>query len=125
MIKKYLLLFAVFVSLLGCSNISSADGYKNISVQEAKILIEQGVLILDVRTEEEVSEGKIDGAINIDFYSDNLEDELDKLDTSKKVLVYCKSGSRSTKTSKMIGLKKNKQVYNLIGGYQAWEKEMK
>lgn len=50
-------------------------------------------MLVDLRTEEEVRGGMIEGAVNIPL--DSLRDSLDKLDRSKTIYVYCRSGQRS------------------------------
>ena len=50
-------------------------------------------MLVDLRTEEEVKGGLIEGAVNIPL--DSLRDNLDKLDKSKTIYVYCRSGQRS------------------------------
>lgn len=50
-------------------------------------------ILVDLRTPEEVKGGMIKGAINIPL--DDLRDNLDKLDRSKMIYVYCRSGQRS------------------------------
>ena len=50
-------------------------------------------MLVDLRTEEEVKAGLIEGAVNIPL--DSLRDNLDKLDKSKTIYVYCRSGQRS------------------------------
>lgn len=55
------------------------------------------MIIIDVRTKEEFESGHVDGAINIDFCREDLEEVLSKLDKSKKYGVYCRSGARSSR----------------------------
>ena len=50
-------------------------------------------IILDVRTLDETSDGKIKWAINIPL--DDLQGSLDKLDTKKEVIVHCGTGMRA------------------------------
>ena len=50
-------------------------------------------MLVDLRTEEEIKGGIIEGAVNIPL--DSLRDNLDKLDRSKTIYVYCRSGQRS------------------------------
>ena len=60
-------------------------------------------IIVDVRTKEEYDSGHIEGALNIPYDTIDKDVELDK---EKIVLVYCKSGARSTKaynTLKSLG----------------------
>ncbi len=77
--------------------------------------------ILDVRTKEELKkDGMIAGAIHIPLQvlSENINRLKDYHD--KKILVYCRSGSRSVSASHILsdaGFK----VYNLSGGIHAWK----
>jgi len=79
-------------------------------------------VILDVRTPEELEEGYIPDAINIDFYlGQEFVDELEKLDKGKNYYVYCRSGNRSRQACaimKGIGIE---NAYNLEGGFLEWE----
>ncbi|RAV98117.1 rhodanese-like domain-containing protein [Pseudochryseolinea flava] len=81
------------------------------------------VVILDVRTKEEVDQGVIPGAINVDFKSENFQEQISKLDKNKTYLLYCKGGVRSSKSvdiMKSLGFKK---LYDLEGGIDAWREE--
>ena len=51
--------------------------------------LSEDVILLDVRTDSEVAEGMIEGAIQIDYRKDNFRDEVAKLDSSKTYVVYC------------------------------------
>lgn len=77
--------------------------------------------LLDVRTPEEIAEGKIDGALEMNFYDSNFKEQLAQLDKEKPVLVYCRSGNRSGKAAKLMNEMGFKQVYDLIGGYSEWK----
>jgi len=81
--------------------------------------------ILDVRTPEEFSEGHIDKATNIDWQNENFVKNTEKLDKSKPVYVYCKSGRRSLKASEKLEELGFKKIYNLDGGYLKWNAETK
>lgn len=80
-------------------------------------------IILDVRTKEECSESKIPGSLNIDYYSENFKDNLDKLNKNLNYYIYCRSGNRSGKTVIILKDKGFKNVFNLEGGILAWKKE--
>ncbi len=60
---------------------------------EADTIDFQSSILVDLRTPEEVKGGMIDGAVNIPL--DELRDNLDKLDRTKTIYVYCRSGQRS------------------------------
>ena len=58
-------------------------------------LIEKGALVIDVRTAAEFATGHIEGAINIPYEkTDELVAAIGS-DTSKEVVLYCRSGRRS------------------------------
>ncbi len=62
-----------------------------LNASESHALIEKNsvVVILDVRTPEEFSRERIEGSVNIDFYSPEFARELGRLDKDKTYLVCC------------------------------------
>jgi len=78
--------------------------FEFISPKQAQVLIEedQNVTLLDVRTVDEFKEGHIRGATLIPL--GKLEANLEKLKASKekKIVVYCRSGSRSVAASRIL-----------------------
>jgi len=76
------------------------------------------VTILDVREPSEVLRGKIEGSINIPL--DDLRDNLEKLDKTKPVYVYCFSGLRSYIACRML-TGRGFDAYNLSGGYRLYK----
>ena len=80
-------------------------------------------LVLDVRTADEVKEGYIKGAKNVDYFSDEFEAEIKKLPLDKPVYVYCRSGNRSGQAAADMKKWGFKEVYNLNGGITAWQEK--
>lgn len=87
-----------------------------------ELMGDENVVILDVRTPEEIAQGKIDGAIELDIQDEKFIDRIKELDQSKTYLVYCQSGGRSSRACDMMSTAGFKQLYNLQGGYGAWAK---
>ena len=58
-------------------------------------------MILDVRTPDEFNSGHIQGALNIDSASADLNSRIAQLDTLKIYLVYCRTGVRSAAVVKI------------------------
>ncbi len=82
---------------------------------------DNNAVIIDVRTEEEVSEGYIPNAINLDiFKGQDFIDAIKKLDTDKSYYVYCRSGARSGQTCSMMNQLGFEKAYNLMGGFSNW-----
>jgi rhodanese-related sulfurtransferase len=94
----------------------SYDIYKNkISTKDA--------LVFDVRTTEEFNLGHIKGSINIDFYDEKLfVDFFEKVNKTKPIYIYCRSGNRSKKSSEILKKIGFVKVYDLLGGYKNWIK---
>lgn len=85
---------------------------------------DSNAVIIDVRTEEEMEEGHIPGAINLDIYKgQEFLDEVKKLDKSKSYYVYCRSGSRSAQACALMGQLEFDKAYNLVGGFIEWDGE--
>ena len=86
---------------------------------------DNNAFILDVRTEQEIEEGYIPNATNIDIYKgQEFLDELEKLDKSKNYYVYCRSGNRSGQACALMNNMGFENTYNLDGGFMNWDGEV-
>ena len=99
---------------------------EDISTQEAFTLIQENqhnsdFIIIDVRTPEEFAEEHIENTINIDFYSENFRDGLNKLDRNKTYLIYCRSANRSGQALEIMKELGFGEVYNMSGGIIEWK----
>ena len=112
----------IFILLLfnGCSN-SDEQSVKYISFSEFLELSDNFELI-DVRTKSEYESGFIESALNIDFFSDTFESDVLSLNKNSKIIIYCRTDNRSTKTANL--LKKNgfKDISVIEGGIIDWVK---
>jgi len=124
-IKK---LGAGLASLFAASSLLPGEGDQEkiakVSPETFRQLVEsesaEGTL-LDVRTPEEVREGHIAGALNLNFYDSDFRRQLESLDESKPVYVYCRSGGRSGRAAKMLRDAGFPKVYDLEGGILGWK----
>ena len=124
------LLVVPLVLLGGCFNQEAANLetqiIEDITLEEAFALMEdnrydENFVIIDVRTPEEYAGGHIEKAINLDYYSETFEDELNQLDKDKTYLIYCRSGNRSGKALDVMAEFGFREVYNMLGGIVQWE----
>ena len=94
-----------------------------IDAQKLKSLLEENseIVVIDVRTPQEIEQGKLKGALTIDYRSDKFEAEIAKLDKSKKYALYCKSGGRSGRAYDKMKDMGFTQLVDLEGGFTAWE----
>jgi len=112
---SFILLSITFVEVL-------AQKTNTVNVPDFKKLMEQtpNKIVLDVRTDSEVAAGVLPQAMQIDFYSNNFEQQIAKLDKNKALFVYCAVGGRSGNACQILATKGFKKVYNLAGGINAW-----
>ena len=111
--------------LVSCTSVDiKAQVIYNVNATEFDKLINsvEGI-VLDVRTIDEVNEGRIENATNVDFYASDFTYKLNLIRKDVPIYVYCRSGGRSEKVvfeMKDLGFHK---VYNLLGGFGAWKSE--
>ena len=97
---------------------------KDLTKEEWKELLEkdEDAFILDVRTDEELEEGYIPGATQIDIYQGGgFLEEVEKLDKSKNYYVYCRSGGRSVQACQLMDQMGFGETFNLLGGFSEWD----
>ena len=96
----------------------------NLQQQEwwSQFLTDEKGVIIDVRTEDEVNNGKIPGSLNFDIYKGQgfvyLVDDLDK---TKNYYVYCAAGVRSANACGVMQQLGFENTFNLIGGFSQWD----
>lgn len=91
------------------------------TTQAVQILNQDTAVIIDVREDSEVRNGKIKGAKHIPLAQ--IKTRLVELESAKTkpVLVYCRSGSRSSHACALLSKAGFENVSNLAGGITAWE----
>ena len=99
---------------------SGNSDYGNVDVAEARDLMGEkaGLVILDVRTVSEFDSGHLEGAINIPI--DELSGRLSELNKDDELLVYCRTGNRSTTAVGILRENGYDQIYHMYGGIVAW-----
>lgn len=92
---------------------------RQIDSQGLAALAAQGpIQVLDVRTEEEVARGMIEGAIHIPLHL--LPRRVGELDPGAVTVVYCRSGVRSAQACAYLAARGFASPYNLKGGILEW-----
>jgi rhodanese-related sulfurtransferase len=80
-----------------------------------------GFVILDIRTPEEFRDGHIEGAVNVNFRSENFGKEIDRLDKNKTYFVYCRTGNRSYDAVTLMGPLGFRSIVRLAGDITGWK----
>lgn len=87
-IIKIILLAVLGLTIVGCSKVSDEV------MLESEIALEKGAVFVDVRSKEEYKEKHIEGSINIPI--SYIHDMYTSLPKDKKIIVYCRTGTRSS-----------------------------
>ncbi len=121
--KGVLAVFFLLLCLTSCLDNKGIEAeVKLITPEEMENILElEDVQLVDVRTPQEYNEEHIASSQNIDFRSPTFEDDIKKLDKNKPVILYCKSGKRSTKCAEKLKNAGFEKVYELEGGISKWK----
>ena len=106
--------------LFNCTKLKTNTSVLISAEQMLELVKLEEVQLIDVRTPAEFADGHIENAKNIDFYSANFDLQIDALDKSIPVILYCKSGRRSAKCVSKLNSKGFKVIYDLQGGINHW-----
>ena len=67
---------------------------------DLKSIIEQGAFLVDVRTAAEFAGGHVKGSVNIPL--NNIPTQLAKFRNKKNIIVFCRSGGRSSQAKTIL-----------------------
>ncbi len=104
------------------TNQTSSASVVTLNAQEFATQSRTGT-VLDVRTAGEVAQGKIEGAVEIDFYSSDFLVQVNQISKDQEVYVYCAVGARSEEAARMLIQQGYTKVYRLQGGIQGWTQQ--
>ena len=113
-LKIFLLL--IFINQDKDIHINPTDAYNQLNSND-------NIILIDVRTDEEIKISKISGSISIDFNSESFYDSLLTLNKSKIYFIYCRSGRRSTIAVKYMRENGFHESYNVDGGINFWKNQ--
>ena len=114
-------LLVLIALLIGNIVTDKLKKYEDIDANAATSLMDDdNLIILDVREKKERKSGYINHDIHIPL--SQVKSQLAQLDKNKTILVYCRSGSRSSHIAGLLSRNEYDKVYNLKGGFQAWKR---
>lgn len=122
---------ALALTLSACGNNTAVNPpsssvkaeYKKITAEEAEQMMNDDVIILDVRTKEEYDESHIPNAVLIPNTDIANKADVMLADKEQTILVYCRSGNRSASAAKELISMGYKNVYD-FGGINDWMGEV-
>jgi phage shock protein E len=112
-LKKYSYVFLILLAVWITTTVLAGGGHQ--AAKKAWPMIENGALLVDVRSEQEFAEGHLEGAININW------DQTDELiaaignDKQRQVVFYCRSGNRVGKSIKVLESRGYTNIINATG----------
>lgn len=83
--------------------------------------LEGETTIIDIRNKNEWEGGHIEGSLNIPL--NHLADRIAEVPLSGQVIVHCQGGYRSMIAASLLEKEGLSNVFDLVGGYQAWVSE--
>lgn len=86
-----------------------------------KLITGEEWFVLDVRRPEEFATGHLKGAINIPVHELGKNTDLLPVKLGRPIVVYCGSGVRSMFATSALLILGYECVYNMRGGFSAWE----
>ena len=119
--RKFFIILICIICFSGCSSEESNDNGLINYIDAKEQIINNGAILVDVRTEEEYEEDHIDGALlfPLDTINENTATEvIDSKDTT--IIVYCRSGNRSHQALEILKDLGYTNVYDL-GSISNWE----
>lgn len=96
--------------------------FSSINVSQAREMLQSrsDIALIDVRSPQELREGKIEGSILIPF--GNLMKGQHNLQKDRPIMLVCAVGGRSYYAGQVLARSGFSEVYNLSGGMSAWKK---
>ena len=113
---------ALVLFIVGCSEPIPAGTISPKDFKRALSKIDD-LQLIDVRTPGEFNGGHIQDAVNLNYFEDNFRTEIEKLDKSRPVAVYCAVGGRSGSAMNLLKELGFEQIYDLDGGITSWEEQ--
>ncbi len=93
--------------------------YQCIDCDQAKSLLTEGAVLLDIRDQNSFMQAHPNQAINLN--NDNLQQLLSPLEKQQNILVLCYHGISSKNAAQFISSQGFSNVASVNGGFEAWQ----
>ena len=97
--------------------------FQDISVKDFERNLQQEALIIDIRDKDSYRIGNISGSIN--YNSQDIiklvKESATEQERNRNIVIYCYHGNSSRKVASFLSENGFNNIYNLIGGFSAWE----
>jgi rhodanese-related sulfurtransferase len=85
------------------------------SSKDLSKIINENTLLVDVRTATEFDSGSVKGAVNIPL--DRVQNNIDKFKNKSNIIVFCRSGNRSSQAKNIL----NEMGINNVTNGGTWQ----
>ena len=82
----------------------------NSNKENLQQIIKEGAFLVDVRSSSEYASGSAKGAVNIPL--DQISNQLKKFENKRNIVVFCRSGMRSSQAKSILEKNGMTNVYN-------------
>lgn len=119
---KIILITMSFLSSIFGAKAQQSDTIEILDVKTFKQAVQnKNIQLVDVRTAAEFKKGAITKAINIDYFDQKkFKQAFNSFNKSEPLYLYCRSGNRSNKAAHQLIALGFTKIYDLKGGYLAW-----
>jgi rhodanese-related sulfurtransferase len=108
---------SVLADMLKCYT-SPMSTIPEIDIHEAKKRVDNGALLVDVREQNEFDELRISGSVLVPL--SELQARYEELPKDKEIIMQCRSGARSGRSTEFLLANGYTNVVNMTGGILAW-----
>lgn len=118
------LIFSIFSLILLSGTACTGNAQSTLTADQTEAMLKKDatVQLIDLRTPEEINRtGMIQGARAINFYSQDFDAQIARLDKSKPVVVYCAAGGRSPQAAAKMSKMGFSKVFDYSGGMNDWK----
>ena len=99
---KYKFIPFIFFVFFANTTIYSKSMYTSLSIEESKLKIEEGLIIVDVREESEFNESRIPNSHLIPLNTISKELLISKFGQNADIIIHCRSGKRSKVAAEIL-----------------------
>lgn len=82
----------------------------NSNKENLQQIIKEGAFLVDVRSSSEYASGSAKGAVNIPL--DQISNQLKKFENKRNIVVFCRSGMRSSQAKSILEKNGMTNIYN-------------
>jgi phage shock protein E len=105
LVKKGIIFFIIifisnFIAAQNTPNVLTQTLSQKAKTTELKRVLKKRPFLVDVRTPEEFAQGTVKGAVNIPL--DQIQNQLSKFKGKKNIVVFCRTGNRSTQAKAIL-----------------------